>query len=98
MPSLASLGASSPFAGAANGDVSLVRIGGMHFPGDDEHVLTMPEGAKGWSLTAMGSFGRFLPSDFISTKPGSGQMTPHGTPTGAGIELEAVTAGGGACK
>jgi hypothetical protein len=98
MPSLASLGANSPFAGAANGDVSLERVGGMHFAGDDEHVLTMPQGAEGWSLTAMGSFGRFLPSDFISTKAGSGAMTPHGTPSGAGIELEAVTKGGGSCK
>ena len=68
MPSLASLGTKSPFAGAKTGDVSLERIGGMHFAGDDEHVLTMPEGAEGWSITAMGSFGRFLPSDFISTK------------------------------
>jgi hypothetical protein len=98
MPSLASMGASSPFAGAKSGDVSLLRIGGMHFPGDDEHVLTMPQGAEGWSLTAMGSFGRFLPSDFISTKAGSGDMTPHGTPSGAGISLDAVTKGGGACK
>ena len=98
MPSLASLGADSPFAGAASGDVSLVRIGGMHFAGDDEHVLTMPAGAEGWSVTAMGSFGRFLPSDFISTKAGSGDMTPHGTPSGAGISLDAVTKGGGACK
>lgn len=98
MPSLASLGADSPFAGAKSGDVTLERIGGMHFPGDDEHVLTMPAGAQGWSVTAMGSFGRFLPSDLISTKPGSGAMTPHGTPNGAGIELEAVTKGGGACK
>ena len=31
-------------------------------------------------------------------KPGSGDMTPHGTPSGAGIELNAVTTGGGACK
>jgi hypothetical protein len=98
MPSLASLGAESPFAGAKSGDVSLLRIGGMHMPGDDEHVLTMPQGAEGWSVTAMGSFGRFLPSDFISTKAASGDMTPHGTPSGAGIELEAVTKGGGACK
>ncbi len=98
MPSLASLGASSPFAGAASGALQLQRIGGMHFPGDDEHVLTMPAGAKGWSLTAMGSFGRFLPADLISTKPGTGQMTPHGTPSGAGIELTAVTSGGGGCK
>jgi hypothetical protein len=98
MPSLASLGANSPFAGAKSGDVSLLRIGGMHFAGDDEHVLTMPAGAEGWSVTAMGSFGRFLPSDFISTKAGSGNMTPHGTPSGAGIELEAVTKGGGSCK
>ncbi len=97
MPSLASLGAQSPFAGAKSGDVSLQRIGGMHFPGDDEHVLSMPVGAQGWSLTAMGSFGRFLPSDLISTKPGSGDMTPHGTPSGAGIELTAVTTGGAAC-
>ena len=97
IPSLASMGADSPFAGAASGAVSLQRIGGMHFPGDDEHVLTMPQGAKGWSLTAMGSFGRFLPADFISKQPGSGQMTPHGTPSGAGIELHAVTAGGGGC-
>ena len=95
--SLASLGADSPFAGATSGAVSLERIGGMHFPGDDEHVLTMPQGAKGWSLTAMGSFGRFLPADFISKQPGSGQMTPHGTPSGAGIELHAVTTGGGGC-
>jgi len=98
MPSLASMGTSSPFAGAASGDVSLIRIGGMHMPGDDEHVLTMPQGAQGWSVTAMGSFGRFLPSDFISKKPGSGDMTPHGSPSGAGIELTAVTKGGGACK
>jgi len=97
IPSLASLGAASPFAGAKSGDVSLTRIGGMHFPGDDEHVLTMPSGAKGWSVTAMGSFGRFLPADFLSTEPGSGSMTPHGTPTGAGIELGAVTGGGGGC-
>jgi hypothetical protein len=97
MPSLASLGANSPFAGAASGALQLQRIAGMHFPGDDEHVLTMPVGAKGWSLTAMGSFGRFLPSDLISTKPGSGDMTPHGTPSGAGIELTAVTSGGGGC-
>ena len=98
MPSLASLGAQSPFAGASSGDVSLERIGGMHFPGDDEHVLTMPQGASGWSVTAMGSFGRFLPSDFISTKAGSGDMTPHGTPSGAGISLAAVTKGGGRCE
>ncbi len=97
MKSLASMGANSPFAGATSGTVKLDRIGGMHFPGDDEHVLTMPQGAKGWSLTAMGNFGRFLPSDFISTKPGSGSMTPHGTPSGAGIDLTAVTAGGGGC-
>ncbi|HEY2364915.1 MAG TPA: hypothetical protein VGH87_00970, partial [Polyangiaceae bacterium] len=98
MPSLASLGTSSPFAGATSGDVSLMRVGGMHFAGDDEHVLTMPAGAEGWSVTAMGSFGRFLPSDFISTKAAAGDMTPHGTPSGAGIELEAVTKGGGTCK
>jgi hypothetical protein len=98
MPSLASLGTQNPFAKAASGDVSLERIGGMHFAGDDEDVLTMPQGAEGWSLTAMGSFGRFLPADFISTKAGSGEMTPHGTPSGAGIELSAVTNGGGACK
>lgn len=97
MKSLASLGTNSPFAGATSGAVSIGRIGGMHFPGDDEHVLVMPAGAKGWSITAMGTFGRFLPSDFISTKPGSGAMTPHGTPSGAGIELTAVTAGGGGC-
>jgi len=98
MPSLASMGAQSPFAGAKSGDVTLLRIGGMHMPGDDEHVLTMPAGAQGWSVTAMGSFGRFVPSDFISTKAGAGHMTPHGTPSGAGIELEAVTKGGGTCK
>jgi len=98
MPSLASLGAQSPFYGAKSGDVSLQRIGGMHIPGDDEHVLTMPAGAQGWSVTAMGSFGRFLPADFISTKAGSGDMTPHGTPSGAGISLDAVTKGGGSCK
>ena len=97
MPSLASLAADSAFAGASSGTVTLQRIGGMHFPGDDEHVLTMPAGATGWSLTAMGSFGRFLPADFIAKKPGSGSMTPHGTPSGAGIELGVVTAGGGGC-
>jgi len=97
IPSLAAMGTSNPFAGAKSGAVTLDRIGGMHFPGDDEHVLTMPAGAKGWSITSMGTFGRFLPADFISTEPGSGSMTPHGTPTGAGIELTAVTGGGGGC-
>lgn len=96
-PALSSLGDKNPFGGATKPDVSLQRVAGMHFPGDDEHVFTVPAGASGWSPTTMGTFGRFRMSDFLAEKPEAGTMHPHGMPTGAEITLGGVTGGGGSC-
>jgi hypothetical protein len=97
IPALTSMGAKNPLAGATSPKVSLARIAGMHFPGDDEHVLTLPAGAQGWSPTTMGSFGRFRMSDFLSSDVAHGTMFPHGMPTGAQLSLGAVQGGGDEC-
>jgi hypothetical protein len=46
----------------------------------------------------MGSFGLFMPADFLKTGEISGVQNPHGYVPGANIELRRVSGGGAACK
>jgi hypothetical protein len=96
--SLEAMGAENPFSGAKSGDILEFRVGGMHFPGDDEQVLNMPQGATFWSVTTMGSFGLFMPADFLKTGELSGTQNPHGFIPGANMELKRVEGGGAACQ
>jgi len=97
-PALTSLGDKNPFHGATSGDVDTYRLGGMHFPGDQVLVFTVPKATSDWSVTAMGGLGPFGPSDWLATKGRSTlSLNPHGLPKGNKIEIKVVTGGGGGC-
>lgn len=100
-PALSSLGDANPFHGATSGAVAMHRLGGMHAPGDNELVFTLPNGTTNWSETAMSQLGPFAPADWISTAGGATtlHLRPHGAPKGNVIELHHIDAagGGGGC-
>jgi hypothetical protein len=97
-PSLLSLGDQIPFHGATKADVDAFRLGGMHFPGDQVLVFTVPQGTSDWSVTAMGGLGPFAPPDWIATAGWSAlRLDPHGLPKGNRIDIHVASGGGGGC-
>jgi hypothetical protein len=98
---LTSLGDKNPFNGAHAGNVDAYRLGGMHFPGDQVLVFTVPAATSDWSMTAMGGLGPFEPGGWIANAGWPEvHLEPHGLPKGNSITLHLVTSdsgGGGGC-
>jgi hypothetical protein len=100
--SLASLGDSNPWLGAPEGGVQLVRMAGMHFPGDQVLVFTYPKGTSGLSPTGMQGLRYAHPGGLLQTDPndewGSIQFFPHSAPNGNTVKLHPVSGGGESCQ
>lgn len=100
LPSLASLGAGSPFYQPTDHRITLWRHPNMHGLNDQVVVVDYPTGSTDLSPNGMGYIGPFSPVLLISSAPSYTDTTirPHATPNGAKVwGLTKVTAGGASC-
>lgn len=102
LPSLASLGAGSPFYQPTQNRLTFWRHPNMHGLNDQVIVMDYPTGSADLSMNGMGWIGPFTPAGLIhATGPDytKTEIRPHATPNGALLwNLEKVTTGGAACN
>jgi hypothetical protein len=97
LASLTAMGASNPFAGASSGDMSIFRLGGMHFPADEVVVVVYPAGTTGLTAEGMTGLHVMTPGDLLRVSPTTDDVTldlfPHGAPNGNSLVLRRVADG-----
>jgi hypothetical protein len=102
MPSLASLGATSPFYQATDARLTLWRHPNMHGINDQVIVMDYPTASADLSQNGMGWIGPFTVAGLVRTDGpnyAEGFIYPHATPNGHEVwQFAKVTAGGGACN
>lgn len=101
LPSLSSLGTSSPFTNATAPTIALWRHPNMHGINDQVIVMDYPTASLDLSQNGMSGMGPFSPIGLIQQAgPDYASVTiyPHATPTGHQIwDLHKVSSGGEAC-
>jgi hypothetical protein len=101
LPSLSSLGTSSPFTAATANSITLWRHPNMHGINDQVIVMDYPPGSVDLSSNGMSGIGAFSVAGLIQEAGpdyASTTIYPHATPTGHQVwELTMVTSGGESC-
>jgi hypothetical protein len=101
LPSLAALGAGSPFYQAQQNTITLWRHPNMHGLNDQVIVMDYPTGSTDLSMNGMGWIGPFSVAGLVlADGPGYADVSirPHATPNGAKVwGFAKVTAGGASC-
>jgi hypothetical protein len=94
LPAFSSLGESNSFFGATDDIVTSFRLGSMHSGGDEELVLTYPEGVGFGMSGGMGNPAVCTPINFIQTdddpRYDSVDLHPHGLGFGNVITIHPV--------